>query len=321
MRTLKVCHSRDLPAVRNRDPKYIYFVYNMLEIFMGQNLFTDPYIVCDSDPVNPLAGMMYINSTDGSIKVLGDGTLVTIAEIEDSSQIPLLREQGGSYFFVNADKRYLDLQTRTITLPYRNGQYDLTVSAASNIKIDADTVVAFNPETQCFDIVGKKEDYDLVFTRSYRGGETKSATTTVDDGMIKTDVKISAEPGNLIRMVDDGLSAVVKDKVTATEFNNWRSNFQEYKAAMEAFMLDLDQRVTDAEIDISEEFIISKIHEALEVVYPDIDEALEKIDDLAERLNQMRRDVMQYTDTEFDMKVAELEEWCQQSPWGEITET
>lgn len=321
MKVLKVLHSQDFPPVQDRDPNVIYFLYNKLEIYFGQNWYTDPYLVCDNDPTDPIDGMLYFILSNGKVKTYSDYMLITIAEIESPDMLDLLRTQGGSYFFVNADKRYLDIQKRIITLPYRNGEWDLTVDMANNIQLTEDSAIGYNPETGCFDISATKYDYDLVFSREYRGVETLTAKTEVESNSIKTDVKISSEYGNIIKVFNDGIAAIISGKIPYDEFNRWKTEFYDYKAAMEGFMADLEGRVERVEELISPQSLTAKIHEALIEVYPLIDESLARYEELIAQINSVIVDSKNYTDEQYSIAVNTLREIIEHSEyWGSFSD-
>ena len=306
MKVLKVLHSQDFPPMQDRDPNVIYFIYNALEIWFGQNWYTDPYLVCDNDPTEPIEGMLYFILANGKVKYYTEYALKTIAEIESPDMLDLLKKQGGSYFFVNADKRYLDIQKRIITLPYRNGEWDLTLNMANNIQLTEDTAIGFNPETNCFDISATKYDYDLVFMRDYRGTETDTAITRVEEHSIKTDVKVSRTYGNIIKTFDDGIGAIVAGKVSKDEFNQWKNEFYDYKANMDGLLADLTARVEEIEQEISPELITQKIHEALVEVYPLIDQSLIKYQEIVESIDGLIEESKEYTNMRFEEAVAEI---------------
>ena len=220
--------------------------------------------------------------------------------------LELLKKQGGSYFFVNADKRYLDIQKRIITLPYRNGEWDLTLNMANNIQLTEDTAIGFNPETNCFDISATKYDYDLVFMRDYRGTETDTAITTVEEHSIKTDVKVSRTYGNIIKTFDDGIGAIVAGKVSKDEFNQWKNEFYDYKADMDGLLADLTARVEEIEQEISPELITQKIHDALVEVYPLIDQSLIKYQEILESIDGLIEESKEYTNMRFEEAVEEI---------------
>lgn len=298
LKKLRVCLSKDLPLITDRDPQIIYFLYDKLTVFLGQNLYSDPYVIVEQMPSEPINGMLYF-VLDGYVKVYIDYGVKEIAQIENNEQLELLK-QAGTTFFVNAERRYLDLQRRIITLPYQNGSYELTVSAANNLILDKDTVIAFNTETNQFDIVGKRQDYDLVFTSKYRGEDTNTASVKVLDNRISADIKISPGYDNILRFVKDGLYASVSDRVPKKEFDNWKFEFQKYKSSMEGYLEELSKEIESTQSTISPETITIKIHEALENVYPEIDEAMLVFEDISLQLTEIEQRSKEYTDSEFD---------------------
>ena len=319
MKVLKVINSHDFPPVLDRDPNVIYFLYNKLEIYFGQSQYTDPYLVCDHDPDDPINQMLYFILETGKVKLFTNYALSTIAEVETPEMLELLKTQGGSYFFVNADKRYLDLQKRIITLPYRNGQWNLTVDMVNNIQLTEDSAIGFNPDTNCFDISATKYDYDLIFTRDYRGVETPTANTIVEDHSIKTEIKVSSEPGNIIKVYNDGIGAIISGKVPYEEYSQWRTEFYDYKANMEGFIGDLEERVEHVEESISEDIITRKIHEALLEVYPLIDESLVKYDAIVNEIDGVLAQAAAYTDAKVAEGVEEIKEVIDNTDyWGDF---
>ncbi len=319
MKVLKVINSQDFPPVLDRDPNVIYFLYNKLEIYFGQNCYTDPYLICDHDPEEPIEGMLYFILETGKVKLFYNYALSIIAEVESEEMLDLLKKQGGSYFFVNADKRYLDLQKRIITLPYRNGQWNLTVDMANNIQLTEDSAIGFNPETNCFDISATKYDYDLVFTRKYRGEETPTTKTTVDEHSIRTDVKISSEYGNIIKVFNDGIGAIISGKVPYEEYSQWKTDFYDYKASMEGYMATLEERIEHVEESISEDIITQKIHEALLEVYPLIDESLIKYETLINDIDAIIAEAEEYTDGVFEEAVEQIKQVIDSTDyWGDF---
>ena len=176
LKTLKVCLSSELPLITERDPNTIYFLYDKLLVFLGQSLYNDPYAIVEAIPENPVFNMLYFDLSDGKVKAYIDYSITEIAEVETPEQLEILK-QSGTTFFVNSEKRYLDLRRRTVTLPYQNGTYMLTVDLANNLKFDENTVLGFNPETNCFEVIGKYDDFDMVFTRRYRDLDTHTVDT------------------------------------------------------------------------------------------------------------------------------------------------
>ena len=156
LKTLRVCLSSELPELLNRDPNFIYFLYDKLTVFLGQSIYSDPYAVVEAMPEAPINGMLYF-VMDGTVQVYIEYSNKVIGQIENEDQLELLKK-AGTTFFVNSEKRYLDLSRRIVTLPFQNGTYELTVSLANNLKIDKDTVIGFNPETNHFEMIGKYQE-------------------------------------------------------------------------------------------------------------------------------------------------------------------
>ena len=306
MKTLRVCHSRDLPSIESRDSNFIYFLYDKLEVFLGQNYYSDPYAIVESYPYdNIVAGMLYFCLDDGYVKAQVNLIDTKIALIESEEQLEILK-QAGTTFFVNAERRYLDTRTRCISLPFANGTYELTVSLAADLKINENTVIGFNPETQEFEIIGDIQDFDLVFSRDYKGKDTNSVKTNVEDHKISGDIKINPAYDNIIKETPDGLYATVNDRVTSTVFEHWTEQFVGYKDNMEAFILELADLIERAEEIISSDTIARKILAAVEAIYPEIDDALENYDEYAEKIDQIDQDIRDYADQQFDNAVAEI---------------
>jgi hypothetical protein len=303
-RILRVCLSSELPLLADRKPNYMYFLYDKLILFVGQSLYNDPYVIAEDVPEEPVNGMIYI-CLDGFVKVYVDYTITKIAEIESSDQIEILKK-AGTAFFVNAEQRYLDLRRRIITLPYQNGTYELTVSLANDLKIDKDTVIGFNPETNTFEIIGNRQDYGLVFSKGYEGKDSDTVKTEVDEHTIRSELKISRAYDNMIKVTDDGIYANADTKVTKKQFESWTSQFAEYKSYMEAFLRDLVDKIDDSQDIVSEDSINKRIHEALLEVYPEIDKALEQLDEMASKFDGIESRSKAYTDESFDNAKSEL---------------
>lgn len=322
LKTLRVCLSSELPSLLDRDPNFIYFLYDKLTVFLGQSLYSDPFAIVETMPENPIFNMLYFVLEDGKTKAYVDHRVIEIAEIENTDQLEILK-QSGTTFFSNSEKRYLDLQRRIVTLPFQNGTYELTVSLANELKIDKDTVIGFNPETNTFEIIGKREDFDLVFTRGYRGKSTKSIDTQVSEHRVSGELKISKAYDNILRVLNDGLYANAKDKVTKKQFDSWVSSFHEYKSNMEYFIRDLTSKVGDSQELVNQETINSKILSALEEVYPEIDNALANFDSMAEQLGKIEQSSKEYSDKKFTEAQEELRTLILEitnNPWEDFGE-
>ena len=190
----------------------------------------------------------------------------------------------------------MDLRRRTVTLPFQNGTYELTVSLANNLKIDENTVIGFNPETNCFEIIGKYDDFDMVFLRRYRDLDTSTVDIHVSEHKISADVKISQEEGNILKANTDGLYAASGDKVTMERFNSLVNSFRSYREDMEDYMNALAEIVG---MEQGTGTLAERIDAALNKVYPEIDQALENFETYARKLDGLEDRVNQYTDEKF----------------------
>ena len=267
LKILRVCLSKDLPLLNNRDPNIIYFLYDKLTVFLGQSLYNDPYAIVESMPKDPVNGMLYF-TLDGYVKAYINYSIETIAKIENNEQLELLK-QAGTIFFVNAEKRYLDLQRRIITLPFQNGTYELTVSVGND-------------------------------SSGYKGKDTSTAAVKVDNQSISADIKVSPAYNNILRYIKDGLYANVDDRVTQKEFESWKSSFLQYKTDMEYYLKDLEDQIYDSQGVVSDESINKRIHDALVKVYPEIDHMIESYDKISEEMTKLEERCMGYSDTKLN---------------------
>ena len=321
MKTLRVCHSEDLPSIHDRDINFIYYLYDKLEVFLGQNYYSDPYAIVESYPEdNVIPGMLYFCLDDGYVKAQVNLETTRIAEIESNEQLEILK-QAGTKFFVNADRRYLDVKTKLITLPFRNGTYELTVNLANDLKINENTVIGFNPITQEFEIIGDIQDFDLVFSRRYKGIETNTIKTNVEDHKISSDVKLNPAYDNIIKETPSGLYASVNDRVSSTVFEDWVERFRTYKEDMEEFIVELADLIERAEEIISTDTISRKILESLERVYPDIDSYLANYAQYAQEIDDFEVEIRDYADQRFTTAIINVQEQIDNAtnnPWDDF---
>lgn len=319
-KTLRVCLSSELPDILERDQNFIYFLYDKLMLFVGQSIYNDPFCIVSEMPENPVTGMLYLVISDGIAKSYIDYTVTDIATIESEDQIEILK-QSGTTFFVNADKRYLDLQRRTITLPYLNGNYLLTVDLANDLILDENTVLAFNTETNEFEISGDTIDANKEFKKTYDGSESDTTFTNVDDYIISTDIKISPAYDNILKIMGSGLYASVSDRVPSKAFNTWKANFDQYKADMESYLADLDSKIDSVAGVVSESSLNSKIKSALKSVYSEIDSALSTLTTMSTQFSGIESRVKAYADDKFTVAEDDLNEAIREAtedPWEEF---
>ena len=161
-RVLKVLHSQNLPLPTDRNKNYMYFAYDKMKLYLYQSVYSDPFNIVETlpDKQDMVENMLYI-TLDGYMNTrIGNslidlGTVEKINNIIDPAQLALLRKVGTIYF-MNAESRYLDTQTRMLQLPFQNGNYQLSLSLAKENLIDNDTTIKFNQETNQFEIMGNE---------------------------------------------------------------------------------------------------------------------------------------------------------------------
>ncbi len=313
IKILRVCLDKDLPKILDRDRNYLYLTCDKLELYMGQNLYYDPFIICEKMPTVPIDNYLYIVLSDCSVKALIGDNVEQIAAIENADQIALLREIG-SVYFVHADKRYLDKETRTLQLPYHNGQYSMTVSMANDIKIDEKTAVRYDPETESFYIEGEHEG--LPDYRRYKGKDSPSVKTIVEDFVVRADVKVSNRAYNLIKVLRSGLYAGVRDKISIIEFKQLAHTFDDYKKDADAKLKELQDMMNELTGNIDPDSILSMINEAIIRYCSGIDEIVSYFNNIKLKLENVKKESNEYTDEEFNKVIVNMEDQLNESPWG-----
>lgn len=306
-RILKICSAKELPYILDRKVNYLYLLYDKLLLFFGQNPYYDPYVICEKMPDDPITGCLYI-LFDGSVKSYIKDEIIEIATIEDPLQLSYLKTLGTTYFIM-ADKRYLDIQHRTLQLPYHNGTYSMTVSLAKNLKINDKTIVRYNAEKERFYIDG---EYDgIPDFRKYKGKTTKSVALEINNHCIHANLRLSSEPGNILKIVNGGLYASVNnlssdDILNMEEFTELRESYEKYKSDTEQIINSLSEEISKFEI-ISDDSIFSMVKEAVSEYYSDIDKLLAYYNTISDKLKELEINSKNYTDKVFEEKVKELQ--------------
>lgn len=294
---LQICKSEDLPILSNRDSNYVYFVYDKMAIYIGKNYYSDPFCIVDDIPEDAVEGMLYI-TMNGDMKTIVNYTIIDIGAIEEEGQKELLK-QAGTVYFMKAESRYLDLQTRTIQLPYQNGSFLLTVSLSKDIMIDEDTVIRYEPESGKFIIDGNPwvdETGGLPGLEEYKGSESSTIKTVVSNNNINAALKISSRKNNILKVYGNGLYASVKDFVSDKDLNTLISTYANYKAIIDSYIEELRKELESAGINVSEESVNNKILSALEGYEPTIQTLLENYDIIYQQLGMLRESVTEYTE-------------------------
>lgn len=301
---LKVCTSEFLPSVTERSSDYVYFVYDKMEIYLGKNNYTDPYCIVETVPENAVEGMLYI-TLDGYLKTRLDNNIIEIGQIESEDQIDILKQAGTTYF-MKAEYRYLDLQTRTIILPFQNGSYQLTVSMAADLMIDENTVIYFNPESGCFEITGDHADISDNTFNGIKGSETATIKTSVSTGSIVSNLKVSNAEGNILKIFGNGLYANLGDIVNSEDLNKLTLLYNNYKISVEGYMNELRQEMEDKGFNLTEDALTNKILLAMEDYKPTIEDMFAKYDNIYEQLGLIRDASVNYTDQLFESTKKEI---------------
>lgn len=305
-KTLRVITSEFLPSSVDRNPDIVYFVYDKMAIYLGRNFYSDPFCIVDKLPDKPVEGMLYI-MMDGKLKSFIDGKVENIGDIESADQIPLLKT-AGSVYFMKAEYRYLDLQTRTLQLPFQNGVYQLSVSMTKDTVIDENTIIAYNPKAKRFEIyydtVDDESEDDLL--NSYKGSETSTVKTVIKDNKIQADLVLSPNENNILKILHNGLYANLSDVVNTKEFEDLVLAYESYKTAIEAYIKELEEVIANAEFNINEDSIAQRILIELQKYDPTIEDILEDYEYIYGQLSLIRESLIEYTDDTFDTTKQEI---------------
>ena len=320
MKTLRVCLTNDLPPLLDRDDNYIYFAYDKLVLYMGQNTLYENFAIVSAMPesTNAVEGMFYIYDTDGSIHIWSNYTDNKIATLEDDSMLPLI-QKSGTMFYVNVNKRYVDYQRRTLTLPYNDGSYEMSTSVVKEQMFTDETILKYDTDSEQFKVYGPL-DYDLIdWSREFRGTNSDTVYMTTDGPRISARVRISNKINNAIKAASDGLYVNISDKVTRKDFDAFVNIFMDFRYGA----LNLLERVS-TELDylediVSEETINQEIHDILESKYSTIDQALADYNNILVQLGNIESSLMSYTNLVFGSTQNHIEqEIANNSKWEKL---
>lgn len=296
MKTLRVCLSSELPAPGDRSSDYLYFTYDKLYLYNGQNLMSDNFAISSEIPEAQVTGMIYILDTDGSVHRKVDYSDEVIAEIEDSSQIDLLKK-AGTMFFVNADHRYIDSQRRSLTLPFTDGTYELNVSAKNDAVYDNNTILKFNEKTNKFEMYSDTSEDFIDYSKAIRGGSTSTVDMNVSGPRLYGNIKVSSMTGNILKKSSDGLFAKSDNLLERDEFNEWVNNTTDFRKYAIDVLTRLEHELNAAKELVNKDTILMEIMQQLSARYPGIETALENYDDFKATLDAIETDIMTYAET------------------------
>lgn len=322
IKKLIVCLSKDLPPILDRSSDKVYFTYDKLKLYIGQNIVEENFAIVEGNlPKDPVNGMIYIKNTDGSIYRMVDYTPTKIAEIEDASQLDLLKK-AGTIFYVNSNNRYLDLHTRTLTLPFEDGEYELNVNTKSNQIYDKNTILKFDERTNRFEVFGPQDEEFIDFSKPFRGGETESMKISVDGGRLRGDIKLSKALNNILRITPEGLYARTDDKVDKATFDEWYSTLIEFQSQARTTIDALDADVKYISSLITPEKISQDIMEILSEKFDDIEQALENYQSIVNSLDSIENILMSYASSRLDESLTSIEEEFEKnSSWQDLDNT
>lgn len=320
MKILRICNSADLPVDRSSD--YIYFVYDKMMIYLGNNYYSDPFCIVEKIPTNPINAMLYI-TYDGNVVTYLNEKVTQIGSIEDKKQLDYIKD-AGSVYFMKAEYRYLDLQTRTIQLPFQNGSFQLSVNMAKETVINDNTIIKFDSTSNRF-IVYADEYYDDGSTPHYNGligKETDSIKNEITGNGLKSYLKVSNQKNNLIKILNDGVYIDLSDKASEEELQKLLYSYHNYKAIIDGYIKELKKTISEASQTISEETINNKILQALEDYKPTITDMFNNYDSIANSLETIKNDSKKYTDNLINLTKKDMTDYINQisSSWKTFNE-
>lgn len=320
MKILRICNSADLPADRSSD--YIYFVYDKMMIYLGNNYYSDPFCIVEKIPNNPINAMLYI-TYEGNVLTYLNNKVTQIGSIEDEKQLDYIKD-AGSVYFMKAEYRYLDLQTRTIQLPFQNGSFQLSVNMTKEIMINENTIIKFDPKSNRFIIYGDEyyEDGNTPSLGSIVGKETNSITNIINGNGLKSYLRISNQENNLIKVLNDGVYINLSDKASLDELSRLLYSYHNYKSIVDNYIKELKNMIDDASQSISEDTINAKILQALEDYKPTIEDMFSNYESIANSLEIIKSDSKQYTDDLISSTKSDMENYLNQisNSWSNFEE-
>lgn len=310
---LSVCLAKDLPKQIERSSDHMYFVYDKMDLFIGQDLYGDNFAIANTFPSDPIDQFIYI-LTDGTVHQFIENADVTIARIDRQDQLPVLASIGTS-FIVNKNRRYLDDQYRHIVLPYTDGTYQLVYDSGSEVEYDNDTVLKYDTDKEGFKVYSGT-DYPLLPTRDFEGKKTTTVDINVKDHMITGKVRISNKDDNILKEKSDGLYATVSDKVSIDTFDNWQEKvYSPYIDEINKYMTAISRILGNT----TEEGLQETILNILKDSYATIDDALVNYTEYSEKIDSIESNVTKYVDKTYEETADKLSKSLQEySEWDEL---
>lgn len=283
---LRVITSEFLPVVGDRDKDVIYFVYDMMELHLGKSRYSDPFCIVEELPEKPIEGMLYI-TIGGFVQTYINYEWFLLASCPIEEEVELLTKAGSTYF-MRAEYRYLDLQTKSIILPYQNGTYQLSVNLAKCLQIDKDTVIYYDETTGHFEIDGNRTDTELHPNHGYEAIDTDSIETKIEGNRIFSNLKLANKDGNILKILEGGLYANTSQYATHDEIEELSELYADYKIVIESMITELHDEMEDKGYNTTTEMIAEKIAQALEEYEPTIQDLINNYQLIYDQLGFIR---------------------------------
>lgn len=330
-RILQVVTSQTIPIPSRRYKSHLYFVYDKMELWLYCSKYSDLFCIIEEVPEHPVENMLYITLNDGGVYTYTNYRVVKLGSLPlddegnpDPDQLALLKSVGSQYF-MNAEARYLDTQTRTIQLPFQNGNYVLSLSLGADLKIDSNTVIRFNPATNQFYIAGKEYQPDdrLNNVGKYVGFLTDTAQTTVDGKIFKSDINISTAEGNGLQIAESGGLFVDTNGLAEEErYEALVIGIRSYMSTIDAYTKELAEAVQKVVGTVSEETINQKIMNTLEEYESTIQSMLDNYSEFSSRLLVLEQKVNTELDTKIEQAKENIKEYVNQanSAWSNFSQ-
>lgn len=311
MKIFIICSSEFLPAPPDRDPNSIYLLYDTLDVYYGRTQYSGLYSIVTELPDGssienmPVKNMMYIKM-NGDVYMVNEETPELIAQLEDPSQAEYLVKAGTS-FLLKSGYRYIDSQTKVLSLPFQNGIFQLSVILDKPIEITNETILVYNPETGHFEIDGPR--YYDEFGRNpeilkYTAKETNTVKTYIQNDHIHADVKVSGKVGNILQIRTDGLYANSELFASVEEFNELVTRTQREINTFNIFLQRIEDAMASVDITLSDTTLREAIEAAIEEHFPTLEEAVDNYEEVIEQFHHTVEELVAFIST----NIVELKE-------------
>lgn len=295
-RVLKVLRANDYNELATKQDSYLYFLYDKLEMWFDRSKFVTPFCIVENIPEDIFTmapDVLYIHYLTGKLYILNDNTLKEVGYVEhdatgnsDPEQLAILASAGTAYFH-NAESRYIDVQTRTIILPYQNGSYQICVNIPEDLKIDENTILYYDTEENQWKVAGHRTstDFEVPFYNRLKPANSATVFTEIlADNMIKSNLRISKREDNLIETAVNGIYVDGSVLTTVEEYQLLKDTVMLYRSVADRYLLELRNAVNSAVNNVSIELIEQKIMNTLANYESTIDTMVRDYNTMYDRL-------------------------------------